>query len=231
MGIRFFNKSKLNHEIPRSTKGYSLVEILVVLAIAGLVAAAIYQVFRSQQKSYTIQDQVAEMQQNLRLALDTMVREIRMAGYDPKELGQFGIVLATSSAMNFTADIGKGSYKGNGKVDPGETFLYQLYDSDHDGKVDALRRTPGGAPLATNMQELEFYYTLDDGTTSLFPTDPEKIRKVQISILARTSRPDKNYTDTRAYTTASGATWGPYNDHYHRRLLITTVKIRNTGLR
>jgi len=230
MGIEFTEQSHSTYKLLGNTKGYSLVEILVTLAIAGIITGAIYQTFLSQQKSYMAQDQIAETQQNLRAALDIMVREIRMAGYDPKELGKFGIILASASSLKFTADIGSGSHRGNGDIDPGETFLYQLYDSNHDGSPDALRRTPNGAPVAINIQNLEFYYTLEDGTKTLNPPDPGKIRSVQVSILAKASKPDQNYTDTHTYTTGSGTVWGPFNDNYRRRLVTITIRCRNMGL-
>ncbi len=221
---------KTRTRISCNARGYSLVEILVVLVIVGIITAAIYQAFRSQQHSYLVQDQVAEMQQNLRAALDLMIREIRMAGYDPQETGRFGIISATGSSLNFTADMGSGTNNGNGYVDSGETFLYELYDSDGDGVKDALRRTPGGSAIANNIYNLEFYYTLDDGTKTLTPSDTSKIRVIEISLLARASKQDTKYTDTRTYTTASGASWGPFNDHYRRRFIVTSVKCRNMGI-
>ena len=41
----------------------------------------IYRVFISQTKAYTVQDQVAEIQQDVRGAMEIMVRDIRMAGF------------------------------------------------------------------------------------------------------------------------------------------------------
>ncbi|MCX5886486.1 MAG: hypothetical protein NT096_11360, partial [Proteobacteria bacterium] len=51
------------------------------MAISGIVVAAVYTAFVTQQKSYTVQDQVAETQQNARVGLDLIAREVRMAGY------------------------------------------------------------------------------------------------------------------------------------------------------
>ena len=65
----------------RKEKGFTLVELLVAMAISGIVVAAVYTAFVTQQKSYTIQDQVAEAQQNARVGLDLIAREVRMAGY------------------------------------------------------------------------------------------------------------------------------------------------------
>ncbi len=66
-------------------KGVTLIELMVILALIGIVVSAIYSVYLSQHKSYIIQDQVAEMQQNARVAMDMMAREIRMAGFGVPE--------------------------------------------------------------------------------------------------------------------------------------------------
>lgn len=61
--------------------GISLIELLVVLVISAILATALYRTFIGQQKSYTVQEQVADMQQNARVAMNNMIREIRQAGF------------------------------------------------------------------------------------------------------------------------------------------------------
>ena len=68
--------------------GFTLIEILIAMAITGIVSTAIFSAFQSQQKSYVTQEDVVVMQQNLRVGIDMMVREIRMAGYDRQNIGQ-----------------------------------------------------------------------------------------------------------------------------------------------
>ncbi len=63
-------------------KGITLIELLVVLVIGGIVLAGIYRIFIAQSKAYTVQDQVAEVQQNVRNAMEILVRDLRMAGCD-----------------------------------------------------------------------------------------------------------------------------------------------------
>ena len=46
--------------------GFSLVELLVAMAITGVVMTAVFKIYTTQQDSYLLQEQVAEMQQNLR---------------------------------------------------------------------------------------------------------------------------------------------------------------------
>ncbi len=65
-----------------NSKGITIIELLVALVIFGLVVGGIYRVFVAQTKAYTVQDQVAEVQQSVRSAMEILLRDIRMAGYD-----------------------------------------------------------------------------------------------------------------------------------------------------
>jgi len=73
-------------------KGMTLVELLIVLVVCSILMAAMFGSFIHQQKSFAIQDQVIDMQQGLRGAIDRMTREIRMAGYGGDILEDFGNV-------------------------------------------------------------------------------------------------------------------------------------------
>jgi type IV pilus assembly protein PilW len=61
-------------------RGVTLIELMIVLVIAAVLVAGIYTLFMTQQRSYTVQDQVAGAQQDARVALDVVARDIRMAG-------------------------------------------------------------------------------------------------------------------------------------------------------
>jgi len=71
----------LNGVNEMNRKGVSLVELLIVLVISAVFMAAVYRTFIYQQRTYTVQDQVVEMQQNVRSAINKMMREIRMTGF------------------------------------------------------------------------------------------------------------------------------------------------------
>jgi prepilin-type N-terminal cleavage/methylation domain-containing protein len=71
----------MNQNIFKKSKGVTLIELLIALLISGIIIAGIYRTFIQQQKSYATQDQVADMQQNVRVAINRMMREIRMAGF------------------------------------------------------------------------------------------------------------------------------------------------------
>ncbi len=211
--------------------GFTLIELMVTLLISSVVVGAVYTTYNKQQRIYTAQDQVVDVQQNLRAALSVMENEMRMAGYDPSATGLYGVTAASAGTFAFTADINNDG----GSPGDGESFQYELYDSSNPlggGVKDSLRRTPKGSSLADNIYNLEFYYQLSDGTWTTSPSTMQlnAIRAVKISILARSGRTDPDYVDTNKYITASGAQWGPFNDHYRRRFMITTVKCRNLGI-
>ena len=66
----------------KQKKGVTLIELLVALAIFGIVIGAIYRLFIVQTKAYTVQDQAVEVQQNVRSAMEILLRDLRMTGYD-----------------------------------------------------------------------------------------------------------------------------------------------------
>ena len=63
-------------------KGITLIELLVALVISAITMAAIYKIFISQSKVYYVQDQVVEVQQNVRTAMEILLRDLRMTGFD-----------------------------------------------------------------------------------------------------------------------------------------------------
>jgi prepilin-type N-terminal cleavage/methylation domain-containing protein len=62
------------------TGGFTLVELLVVTAILGLVIGALYSMFLTHMRTTYTQDEVVEVQQNLRIAMDAISRDLKMAG-------------------------------------------------------------------------------------------------------------------------------------------------------
>lgn len=221
----------------RENAGFTLIEVLIALAISGILLGGVYAQFTSQQDSYQAQDQVVEMQQNLRAGISYMTKELRMAGYDPYSSGTAGIETANSTRVVFTYvadDDGLDNDNADGDNDsdtgvdePGElqTTTFDLYDAYGDGDDDIGRQVGGvKRAIAENIEELEFRY-LDAG--GAVTTDLDDIKTVQISLLARVGKPDRNFSNNKTYTSASDDVWGPYNDRFRRRFQIVTIYLRN----
>lgn len=58
-----------------------MIELMVALALTGIVLISIYNLYATQSRVYTVQEQVADMQQNARVASNVLSRHIRMAAY------------------------------------------------------------------------------------------------------------------------------------------------------
>ncbi|PLY04268.1 MAG: hypothetical protein C0622_03115 [Desulfuromonas sp.] len=71
----------MNVSAQKGQDGFTLVELMVVAVIMGLVIASIYGLFSDTRKSSVISEEVVDVQQNLRIAMETMVADIRMAGF------------------------------------------------------------------------------------------------------------------------------------------------------
>jgi prepilin-type N-terminal cleavage/methylation domain-containing protein len=89
------------------SKGVTLIELLIALVISAILVAGIYRTFIRQQKSYATQEQVADMQQNVRVAINRMIREIRMAGFGGKNenLNGNNDIIAVFGNVNGFANI------------------------------------------------------------------------------------------------------------------------------
>ena len=229
--------------------GFTLIELMIAMAIFSIASAALYASYQAQQNSYHTQEQVADLQQNLRAALFFIERDIKMAGYDPRQKAD-----AASNANNI-ASIAEFRFArdtdGDGFIQNGEFVRYALTnDADGDGRADGapchLGRETGIAPsnsglepVADNIDAMELLYHLADGTITTNPASPEDIRSIEISLLVRTDETIRGYSDTTAYFPASNpahdtsgvrTVWGPFNDSRQRKLLITEIKCRNLGV-
>ena len=67
--------------IQRDAKGFSLIEMMVSMAIGMVLMVAIAQLFYGNRQTAAIQDQAARMQETARYAIQILQKEVRMAGF------------------------------------------------------------------------------------------------------------------------------------------------------
>jgi prepilin-type N-terminal cleavage/methylation domain-containing protein len=87
--------------------GFTLIELMIVVAITAGVAMATFSIYGVQQRSYLRQEQIVEMQQNVRAFLFFIEKDLRSAGLDPRKTAGAGFITAGPFEVVFTADLGR----------------------------------------------------------------------------------------------------------------------------
>jgi len=198
-----------------STKGLTLIELLVALVICGVVIGGIYRVFIAQSKAHTVQEQVVEVQQGIRSAMEILLRDLRMAGYDNDSL------TSNISIVNpVVVDPVNGDQKVTVNYEYDDTHRHEvMYYLDNGNLRRQLTIWPDvGASTSTNdvilehVEGLNFTYGVDtnsDGSLdSWVSAGAIGINKVMAVRVALTASPDqtnpdvKNWVSPRTLTSA-----------------------------
>jgi type IV pilus assembly protein PilW len=175
-------------------RGFTLVEILVAMSVMTIVTGAIYGVFFSSNRSYRTQERVVDAQQKVRMGIDFMMRDIRMAGYDPKgnatdavEGGGAGIKSATATQIRFASDMDM-----DGTIEEAnrERVTY-TYDADTNEVLQILYEGTGSESEQTLMDDvsaLSFGYLDKDGNTVAVPVDAANLANIRTVVVVITCR-------------------------------------------
>jgi prepilin-type N-terminal cleavage/methylation domain-containing protein len=134
---------------PRKARGWSLVELVVVILVLGMLAAFIGPLLVSTFSAYDMTSGTVSAYAKMRYAMERMEREIRDIRRSPADTTKFDINAATLSATNF--DFVKWDATAV-KIDLNGTNVRVTYGA-----------TPG--TLADQASLLEMKYYRHDGTT------------------------------------------------------------------
>lgn len=162
----------------KTASGFTIVEVLVCLAIMSILFGAAYRSFDIFNRSYTKENVKAGVQQRTRIGIDLMTRDIRLAGLDPLGTANARIIVADTDNIQFSADL---NYDGDAN-DAFENITYALAG-------DLLRQTSDlGTGFVTdtlldNIEALAFTYLDASDIAMTAPVgNPEDIRTVIVSL-------------------------------------------------
>ena len=83
------------------TRGFSLIELMVAMLLGVLLTAGMATVFSGSKRSSTLNTTLTELQESARFSMDSMVKDVRLAGFQgcapTSESGATAIVLASNS--------------------------------------------------------------------------------------------------------------------------------------
>ena len=178
----------------RNLKAFTLVELMVSMGIGMVILAAVTTTFMSQTRIYNAQEQINEMQQNARGALDILSRELKMAGYKPNGGGFNGVTYSTTQ-LRVQADLNS-----DGAISTSSTANEQITYAFDNANQQITRAVGSGSAqiLAEHITAFTFNYLDSAGAAT---TVSANIRQVTISITAKTAKPDPNFTSNGGYRT------------------------------
>lgn len=84
----------------RRQRGLSLVELMIAITLGLIVLTALLTLFSANNRSFRQTDAISQMQDSARFALDTLARDISMAGFFGGMYGASNIVPNTSTVSN-----------------------------------------------------------------------------------------------------------------------------------
>lgn len=178
----------------RNLEGFTLVELMVSMGIGMVILAAVTTTFMSQTRIYNAQEQINEMQQNARGALDILSRELKMAGYKPNGGGFNGVTYSTTQ-LRVQADLNS-----DGAISTSSTANEQITYAFDNANEQITRAVGSGSAqiLAEHISAFTFNYLDSAGAAT---TVSANIRQVSITITAKTAKPDPNFTSNGGYRT------------------------------
>jgi type IV pilus assembly protein PilW len=208
----------MSKEFSLNKKGITLIELLVALIISAAVIAGIYRVFVAQTRAYTVQEQVVEVQQGTRSAMEILLRDLRMAGFDSDDGGSkisiANPIVAGDNSVTVSYEYDYTTqYTVRYSLDVATKRLFrQLTIMKDDGSSNATQDV-----LLENVEALNFTYGIDtneDGALDNWvPAAGIGIGKVVAVRVVLTGNPDPTNPDVKNWVSP--------------RTLNSTVTLRN----
>jgi len=108
--------------------GFTLIELLIAVVLAAIVTSAAMGIYIAQHKQLIVQDEVTDMQANIRAAAVELTSKIRMAGYNVPEM------VTSLEARNTNPDTIIVTYDGGGLQDV--TIEHQMPNTSAELRCD-----------------------------------------------------------------------------------------------
>jgi len=92
---------------PHGQSGFTIIEVLIALSLFFLVLGGIFQLFGPSNVMHAASQRKVDIQQSGRVGMDTLVRQLRMAGYFPENFDANtgnDIAAAQQNAIQFATD-------------------------------------------------------------------------------------------------------------------------------
>src|SRR3989338_6123504 len=239
------------HLFKNNEHGFSIVELVISLAITLTLLGVAIRMFNVQQDAYNSQEQVTDLHQNIRTSMDAVSREIRMAGC--MVVGTSTIKTSGTSTITFLGDVDGDivtNLTTNAVAGATTIFVSLTPDSNYSiANTDYIYISDGshtsGEPDPIYLSAgLLYSYTAGSATVRTVERVTFSLNTANLRI-DRDSQPLAENIEAMSFTygtnTATGATNTVtiaitgrtanidtnYGDDYRRGTLTSTIKLRN----
>lgn len=175
----------------RLSQGFSLIELLVTLAILSVVLGIIGQTVVRAQLAYQQQRDMMDAQQNARISLDSIARLIRSAGSNPRRIAMQAVQanpLAQATQNNIRIQSDWNPPDGD-LLDPYENIVFSYNAASGMILKSEAIDVAGGVPFAERIGLLRFDYFDTNGLAILNPAAaPASIASIDVVIQTRVPR-------------------------------------------
>ena len=125
----------------QNDNGFTLVELMVTVFLTAIAVISIYRGYTAFSQAADAQQQVMEMQQNLRIGITRLAADIRRAGVNEEDEDIAGFIAADATSMEFSMDLGSGGvFATDGEDNDGDG----VEDDDPDADIAALEAEEEG---------------------------------------------------------------------------------------
>jgi type II secretory pathway pseudopilin PulG len=200
----------------KDQRGFTLSELLIAAGLSLAVMASIYGLFRSQTHTIKGQESRMEAHEYAMVVLDTMIREVRNAGYFPTgtpctNVSNTGGIVATPTAdsLRLVYDT-----NGDGSCEEDVSFTYDSVNKNilrngsalTDGNATTIQftyypqQTSGTAPAPYCVST-----GIPTGCSGNLASSLSSVQKITVSITVQSKSPDVQFGGQSTITMSSSA--------------------------
>lgn len=225
--------------------GFTIVEIMLAITLSMILIAGVIQIYLSSKESFRVQNELARLQENQRIAVEFLQRDISKAGFVPyagTPIPAASIVTINDGGGNNSDSISisytwptdcLGAATPNGvavntySVDPA---TLQLMCLGNGGGV--------AQPIADGIENMQILVGEDAFNNSIrfrsadryvnpaTPVPPTRIVGVRIALLVSSANPIRTQSVVQNITLLDANL--ARNDRIRRQVVTTTIPLRNT---
>lgn len=168
------------HDPTGSNGGFTIIELLISMVVNMILLTAVFIFFMTQNQVVAGQEQSMRLQQNEKNALNMIVNDVVMAGFNPKRYA-FTPIIGSEASMTFSQYTAP-SFTG-----------YRTTNLSFDPTKNQILKTVNGTvrPVAGNIKAAAFTYLKADGTPLPLPVTAvtgKDVRQISISITSVTTK-------------------------------------------